>query len=132
MFEISVSARFSAAHHLHGYDGNCANTHGHNWQVKVFLRGEELDELGFLVDFRRVRKATHNALDTLDHTDLNKVPELDGLNPTSERIARFMHTRLSRALDCAAYRVHCVRVSETQETTAAYWADEHSASPAKP
>ena len=44
MFEVSVRAHFSAAHHLPGYPGTCASAHGHNWEVEVFVRGEELDD----------------------------------------------------------------------------------------
>jgi len=120
MFEICVKLRFSAAHRLAGYEGNCANLHGHNWDTEIFVRGEELDKLGFLADFRKIKKVADVTLGRLDHADLNEVPGLAGRNPTSEHLAQYLYDALSAALDCAQYRVHRVCVRETPETAACY------------
>ena len=121
MFEISAMARFSAAHHIEGYEGSCAAHHGHNWDVEVFVRGERLDEKGILVDFRRVKQVMARTLEEVDHTDLNTVAGLGGANPTSECIAEFLYGRFSADLNCGSYRVHRVLVRETSETSASYW-----------
>jgi 6-pyruvoyltetrahydropterin/6-carboxytetrahydropterin synthase len=42
MFEISAEESFAAGHALRGYRGKCENTHGHNYKVRVTLRGPEL------------------------------------------------------------------------------------------
>ena len=39
MFEVSINARFSAAHHLREYKGKCEAHHGHNWDVEVYVKG---------------------------------------------------------------------------------------------
>jgi len=123
MYEISVTTRFSAAHHLAGYDGKCAVRHGHNWGVEVFIRGTELGDAGMLLDFKDLKAAVKGVLDEVDHVDLNEVPGLKGVNPSSENLARFLFGRLSAVLDCSAYRVARVSVHETPETGASYWED---------
>ncbi|MFW6163967.1 MAG: 6-pyruvoyl trahydropterin synthase family protein, partial [Planctomycetota bacterium] len=47
---------FAAAHRLREYDGNCERLHGHNWRVDVVLRGEALDDLGMVNDFREAKR----------------------------------------------------------------------------
>jgi len=122
MFEISVTTRFSAAHHLVGYPGSCAGVHGHNWQVEVFVIGEELDQTGILVDFRALKEAVNGTIAEFDHQDLNTLTAFQGGNPTSENVARYLYNRLSSALNTERIRIARVAVSETPESRAVYWA----------
>lgn len=123
MFEVSVKTHFSAAHRLVGYDGPCANPHGHNWDIEVFLRGSKLNDIGMLVDFRDIKAAIREVMKEIDHVDLNAIPPFVIVNPTSECIARHLHTRLSEQLNAGHYRVHKVTVCETPGTTASFWED---------
>ena len=121
MFEISVQGHFCGAHHLAGYDGPCCNAHGHNWEVEVFLRGTQTDQVGVLADFKEIRAALQEVLAELDHQDLNLLPAFEDVNPTAEHIARHLYQRLSTQLNDALCRLHRVRVSETPGTSAVYW-----------
>jgi len=121
MFEVSIKAQFSAAHRLEGYRGACEDLHGHNWDVEVFVVGEELDESGILVDFRVVREAVEAEIETLDHTDLNEHPAFVAGNPTSENIARLLFAQLSQRLGGEQFRVSRVSVNETPGSKASYW-----------
>lgn len=129
MFELSVKGHFSAAHHLQDYPGSCATLHGHNWSVEVTVRGEQLDACGLLIDFRELKQTVREALEILDHADLNAVPDLQGMNPTSEHIARYLHRRLGDRLNNERYRVWRVAVDETPESRAVYWDSEEHESP---
>ena len=42
MYEVSVDESFAAAHNLRGYKGKCEDLHGHNYKVRVTLRGAAL------------------------------------------------------------------------------------------
>ena len=66
MFEVKVESSFSAAHHLLNYKGACENQHGHNWKVEVYVRGEELNESGILVDFKVLKKKLNQVLFNLN------------------------------------------------------------------
>jgi 6-pyruvoyltetrahydropterin/6-carboxytetrahydropterin synthase len=123
MFEISVRSRFSAAHHLRNHPGKCAAPHGHNWDVEVFLRGRRLDSSGMLVDFGELKQMLAKVLDRVDHRDLNGVDLLDGLDPTSENIAKVLYKAISKEFRARTYRVAKVCVHETPETTACYSED---------
>jgi 6-pyruvoyltetrahydropterin/6-carboxytetrahydropterin synthase len=92
VFEICVEAQFSAAHSLSGYQGNCAQLHGHNWIVEVSVKCLELNNIGIGIDFRDIRQAIKNIINDLDHSCLNEHPEFKDTNPSSENIARFRNT----------------------------------------
>ncbi len=124
MFELSVKSHFSAAHRLVAYDGSCAALHGHNWDVEVFIRGEELDASGLLVDFKEVKAAVKRVLADVDHVDLNATDAFGALSPSSENIARFLYERLSEEINDERCAVHRVAVYETPTSRAVYWATE--------
>ena len=121
MYEVVIEENFCAAHALRGYRGNCENLHGHNWKVEVAVRGETLDELGMLIDFRRVKEATREVMSYLDHKNLNVIPPFDSnLNPTSEQIARFILEKISGHIGTSELVVSKVRVWETPTACASY------------
>lgn len=120
MYEIGIQTHFSAAHHLRGYDGQCAEFHGHNWGVEVFVQGTELDEQGLLIDFRDLKKAVGDVIGEIDHRDLNGVAAFEGTNPTSENIARYLYDQLKSRLQPQRCTVSRVLVRETPGTVAAY------------
>ncbi len=74
MYSVSIQEHFDAAHHLRGYKGPCSRNHGHRFTVRVTIEGEQLDELGMLVDFKELKDGLGKCLDELDHRDLNTIP----------------------------------------------------------
>lgn len=121
MFEVYVKTRFSAAHSLKGYPGDCARVHGHNWVVEVFVQCKELDEIGIGIDFRDIKQAVKDVLEGLDHFHLNELPAFREVNPSSENISRFIYTELSKKLNSEAAKVSKVKVCETPGAGASYW-----------
>jgi len=124
MFELSVKTHFSAAHRLVGYDGACANLHGHNWDVEIFVRGSRLNALGMLVDFRDIKAAIRDVMKEIDHTDLNQLPAFLRENPTSENLARYLHGNFGGKLNGESFRISKITVCETPGTTASYWDED--------
>lgn len=121
VFEVYVQAHFSAAHALRGYPGDCSRTHGHNWIIDVFVKCEELDEIGIGIDFRDIKKAVKDVLKGLDHFNLNELPPFNEDNPTSENIARFLYIQLGKRLNSDVVQVSKIKVSETPGAGAFYW-----------
>jgi 6-pyruvoyltetrahydropterin/6-carboxytetrahydropterin synthase len=97
MFEVRVKARFSAAHNLRNYIGDCERLHGHNWLVEVAVTGQR-DKEGMVVDFRTLREILNRAIETLDHEYLNEVEYFKEHNTTTENIAEYLFDRVSSAL----------------------------------
>jgi len=120
VFELGVKTHFSAAHHLKNYRGKCADLHGHNWAVEVFISGRKLNKIGILVDFRMIKTMIGDVLLALDHADLNRLAAFRSANPTSENIARHICEKLSVKLRKTGCKVSRVVVGETPDTTATY------------
>jgi 6-pyruvoyltetrahydropterin/6-carboxytetrahydropterin synthase len=121
MFHIFIKTHFSAGHHLRDYPGNCERPHGHNWKVEVTVAAKELDSLGMGIDFRKLKEAVNNILDTLDHHDLNQHPDFQSVNPSSENIAFYIFNSLQQDLSSDRYGVHSVTVCETDNTGVTYF-----------
>ena len=121
IFEVHVQTHFSAARSLEGYPGVCARIHGHTWVVEVYVRCEQLNEIGLAIDIGVIKKATREVLRNLDHSNLNELPEFEGMNPTSENIAKYLYQSLSGTLNTDGVRVSKIKVSETPGAGASYW-----------
>ncbi|HEU0142040.1 MAG: 6-carboxytetrahydropterin synthase QueD [Bryobacteraceae bacterium] len=124
MFEVSVEETFAAAHQLRNYHGKCENLHGHNYRVRVTIRGRELDETGLVVDFVELKRVMRAVIDKLDHTYLNEVPPFDILNPSAENVAKYFHDEVSSGLRAGdrktAVEVAEIKIWETDTSTATY------------
>ncbi|MFW6118917.1 MAG: 6-carboxytetrahydropterin synthase QueD [Planctomycetota bacterium] len=119
-YELSVQEHFAAAHHLRGYDGECARPHGHNWTVEVFVTFSMLNDIGIGIDFRDVKAALRDTLSDLDHTDLNELQEFAQQNPSSENIARYVYHALKDRLDSPGLQFSKVTVSEASGCAVTY------------
>jgi len=86
----------------------------------VVVCGEELDETGMLVDFRKLKSAVREATSGLDHADLNALAAFKSSNPTSENIARHLFERLRETLAGHGCRLDHVTVRETPDSSATY------------
>src|SRR5262249_48549875 len=127
MFQVSVEETFSAGHALRGYRGKCENPHGHNYRVRVVLRGPDLDSIGLLYDFIHLKAVLNELADRLDHQFMNDVAPFDVLNPSAENLARYFYQETERRLAEQhtenGVRVAAVTVFETDTTTATYTPD---------
>lgn len=133
MLSIHQHYEFSAAHRLHNPSlsdeanravfGKCNNPagHGHNYQLKVSLRGLP-DSTGQLMSIAALDELVNRTIiDHLDHKHLNlQVPEFASLNPSVENIAMVIYRRLAPHLDTPQAKLASVTVWETPKTSAEY------------
>jgi len=97
MYHTRVEDEFSAAHFLSNYRGKCEKIHGHNYRVRLWVRGEELDEGGMLADFSLLKKILKEVLEPLDHSNLNDFALFQN-DPSAERIARYIFEEVKEKL----------------------------------
>lgn len=120
MFELKVVSHFAAAHQLTEVGGPCERLHGHNWKIEVFVRGEKLGRDGLLIDFKKIKKATEEVLDGLDHRFLNELQAFGQESPSSENIAKHIYDDLSKILDSDTVKVAGVTAWESDTACATY------------
>lgn len=117
MYTIRVEATFAAAHYLTEYHGKCEHLHGHNYLVRAFASGTELDSSGMLVDFGVIKGHLRSVCDNLDHTCLNDNSAFAS-SPSAERIARYIFDEIHK-LD-PAMPITALEVFETNTSMARY------------
>jgi 6-pyruvoyltetrahydropterin/6-carboxytetrahydropterin synthase len=131
MYRVTREIHFCYGHRLLHYEGKCRHLHGHNGRAVITLAAGELDSLGMVLDFSRIKEVVSKWIDdTLDHKmllhrDDPVLPYLRQLaepvcvldvNPTAENIARLI-------FDFAAsqgFPVVEVRLWETENCFATY------------
>lgn len=86
-FEISATAGFCASHQLRLYNGAVESLHGHNWQVKVTVAADSLDDIGVVMDFHQLERRMHRVVDGFHNHHLNELPAFADLNPSAENVA---------------------------------------------
>lgn len=100
--QLSRIFNFSASHFLPNYDGKCENLHGHNYKVTVTIQGE-VQPNGMVLDFKKIKDiVSENAIDKLDHTNLNDLLE----NPSAENTAIWIWNSLKNKLSLKKITVY--------------------------
>ena len=105
---------------VRGYKGKCENLHGHNYKIEIYARGNELDNIGLLVDFVELKAAADEIVLYLDHRNINELPPFDELQPSAENLAKYILERVARRVDDERVRIYKVRCFETPTSVATY------------
>lgn len=141
---ITKEFTFEAAHFLPGYDGLCANIHGHSYRLFVTVKGRPAQELrdpklGMVMDFGLLKQVVEEQIvSRLDHSLMVRsdqaevVAALGGrfkveafdFQPTCENMLVWMASRLTGALPSSVELV-CLRLYETQRNYAEWLAEEN-------
>lgn len=74
-------------HIQHRHPGHCSLVHGHNWSLKLTFVCEELDSLGFVVDFGGLKFISRWISENLDHACMFAASDSEGL----KMLAAFPH-----------------------------------------
>jgi 6-pyruvoyltetrahydropterin/6-carboxytetrahydropterin synthase len=106
MYRVTREIKFCYGHRLLNYAGKCRHLHGHNGRAVITLETAQLDGLGMVMDFSRIKQVISTWIDeTLDHRMLlhkddpvlhllrrqgEPVYVMD-VNPTAENIARLLY-----------------------------------------
>ncbi|WP_318615868.1 6-carboxytetrahydropterin synthase QueD [Sporosarcina sp. YIM B06819] len=116
-FELNKDMHFSAAHYIpHEDAGKCQVMHGHTYFINVTIGGNELDELGFLIDFKQLKDLIHKKY---DHSVLNDHPEFQNAFPTTEQMAEQIWKSIQAVLLTRENRPNCLQVI-VRETPTSY------------
>ncbi len=114
MFELMIEDSFDSAHFLKGYPGNCKNLHGHRFRVQIFIKGDKLNDIGLLYDYRFIKQELKKVVNKLDHQVLNEILDF---NPTSELLAKYLYFELQKILPSLSK----ITVWESEKTSTSFY-----------
>lgn len=119
-YSISKDFGFAAAHCIPDHPGKCRNLHGHNYRVRVHLRASQLDELGMVIDFTKLKVWMKEVMGRFDHRVLNELPPFDRINPTAEQLSEVVFEGIRERVDDPRVAVHRVEVWENDSSCAVF------------
>ena len=119
MYELKIKKSFEAAHFLRNYQGRCENMHGHGYVVEVYIRSQKLNEIGYVMDFTKIKMHLDKVLSSLDHHCLNELDFFSTVNPTAENIACYIFEKLNDHIEENS-SLYAVEVWETGQQSAKY------------
>lgn len=116
-FELNKDINFSAAHFIPNEKaGVCSRVHGHTYFANVTIGGNELDETGFLVNFRDIKSIIN---DTFDHRLMNDLEAFQNTPPSTENVAKLIFEKIEVHLDTLSHGPKVLQVY-LRETPTSY------------
>ena len=98
MYAVEVSDQIMIAHSFRGeIFGPAQKVHGATFVIRVAFYAEKLDQHGIVVDIARAHEVLKAALKPLNYRNLDEVPELKGVNTTTEWLTRHLFDHLAGA-----------------------------------
>jgi 6-pyruvoyl-tetrahydropterin synthase len=103
VFSVTVRDHMLVAHSLRGeVFGPAQRLHGATYVVDATFRGESLDDDGILVDIGRATEELHRAVADLSYRNLDNEPLFEGINSTTEVLAKHLADRLAQHVRAGA------------------------------
>lgn len=135
MIYLTRRERFSSAHRMFRPDlsdeenlrvyGKCSNPlwHGHNYVLKVTVRGEIDPETGYFMNATQLRDIIkEKVISKLDHKNMNLETDfMKGKVSTTENLAIAIWDELTVPLAANGAQLHCVRIEETENNFIEYY-----------
>lgn len=135
MIYLTRRERFSSAHRMFRQDlsdeenmkvyGKCSNPlwHGHNYVLKVTVKGEPDPEVGYFMNATRLKEIINErVIAKLDHKNMNVETDfMAGKVATTENLAIAIWDELRAPLASEGALLHCIRVEETENNFIEYY-----------
>lgn len=112
MYTDRIELTFEAGHRILYYKGKCEAPHGHSFKAEVMISSDNIDQLGFVIDFVQLKgKVTRWVDENWDHAFLvngqdqellcvlnsltdKKIFTFENGNPSAENMARHLYSQV--------------------------------------
>ena len=98
MFTITVETQFWASHRLTLPDGSREPVHSHNWRVTANVSSDELDSMGLVMDFGRVKAIMDKVVAEFDDSALDRIDYFRRNRSSAENVAKYIYDNLAAKL----------------------------------
>jgi 6-pyruvoyl-tetrahydropterin synthase len=127
VYAVEVSDQIMIAHSFRGeIFGPAQKTHGATFVIRVAFYAEQLDRHGIVVDIARAHEVLKDALKPLNYQNLDELPQLKGVNTTTEWLTKHLFDHLAGAarsgtLGRASGDLKSIRVTVSESPVARAW-----------
>ena len=120
MFEAAYETTFCSTHRLTRDGVPIEPLHGHDWRVEVVAAGEDLDPVGVVVDFERLKHVVGAVAARFHYADMNQHADLCDRSVSAEVVARYFFEQVRLGLGAEGRLLRRVRVWEAPGCSATY------------
>ncbi|HEY7510388.1 MAG TPA: 6-carboxytetrahydropterin synthase [Vicinamibacteria bacterium] len=120
MFEVSYQTTFCALHRLTDGGKPIEPPHGHDWRVEAVAAGEQLDRIGVVIDFERLKETLGEVASRFHYRDINEHPAFAGQSTSAEVVARYFFHEVRKGLGDEGRLLRRVQVWEAPGCSATY------------
>jgi 6-pyruvoyl-tetrahydropterin synthase len=127
LFAVEVRDHIMIAHSFRGaVFGPAQALHGATFVIDAAFFAETLDPSGIVIDIGRAHEALKAALAPLNYCNLDELPEMKGVNTTTEYLTRHIFDRLAKGaraneLGRAGRELKAIRVTLSESHVARAW-----------
>lgn len=119
MLSVTVETRFWASHQLTLPDGAKEPLHAHNWSAAADVSSGALNDMGFVIDFHRLKQMLDNIVAEFDNITLENVDYFRQNSSSAENLAKYIYEKLRLALP-EGVRLEAVRITEESGCSAKF------------
>ncbi len=98
MFTVIIETGFTASHQLTRLDGEKELIHSHNWRVIAEVGSEKLNNMGLVMDFRRLKSFLDKILEPFENRQLEEFEVFQKNSSSAENVAEYVHKNLKSML----------------------------------
>jgi 6-pyruvoyltetrahydropterin/6-carboxytetrahydropterin synthase len=120
VFEVSYQTTFCALHRLTDGGKPIEPPHGHDWRVEAVAAGEQLDRIGVVIDFERLKETLGEVASRFHYRDINEHPAFAGQSTSAEVVARYFFHEVRKGLGDEGRLLRRVQVWEAPGCSATY------------
>jgi 6-pyruvoyltetrahydropterin/6-carboxytetrahydropterin synthase len=135
MIYLTRRERFCAAHRMFRKEwsdeknlnvfGKCSNPswHGHNYILWVTVKGEPVEEHGFVMNINVLKKIIQEkVINKIDHKNINlEVDFMRDKIASTENLAIAIWNELNPSVMKEGARLHCIKIEETENNSIEYY-----------
>ena len=127
MYAVEVSDHIMIAHSFRGaVFGPAQALHGATFAISVAFLADKLDENGIVVDIGRAHDVLKSVLGPLNYQNLDAMPQLKGVNTTTEFITKHVFDALAAAARAGSLgrdgrAIASIRVTVAESPVARAW-----------
>jgi 6-pyruvoyl-tetrahydropterin synthase len=127
VYAVEVSDQIMIAHSFRGeIFGPAQRVHGATFVVRVAFFADALDPHGIVVDIARAHDVLNAALAPLNYRNLDELPQLKGINTTTEFLTKHVFDHLADAarkgeLGREGHDLKSIRVTVAESPVARAW-----------
>ncbi len=121
MFSVKVRDSIMIAHSLpNPFFGPAQNLHGATYVVDVEFSSAQLDSHNVVLDIGAAKSVLKTVLDKLRYQNLDAMPEFEGQLTTTEFVAHYIHSSVSKEISHSFSGGLKVTLGETHDAWASY------------